>query len=180
VLKNILGQPAPPPPPNVPAIEPDIRGSVTIREQLAKHRQIASCASCHRQIDPPGFALEGFDAIGGGREHYRSLGSGRRVDVLVDGLRVRYLQGPSVDASGELADGRKFANFLEFKKMLLQDKDQIARCLTEKLLAYSTGGGIRLADRQVVDEIVAHSRSNNYAFRSLIHAVVQSPIFLNK
>ncbi len=180
VLKNILGQPAPPPPPNVPAIEPDIRGSVTIREQLAKHRQIASCASCHRQIDPPGFALEGFDAIGGRRDHYRSLGSGRRVEVLVNEMRVRYLQGPGVDDSGELADGRKFANFSEFKKLLLQDKDQIAHCLTEKLLAYSTGGGIHLADRPVVDEIVAHSRSNNYAFRSLIHAVVQSRIFLNK
>jgi mono/diheme cytochrome c family protein len=180
VLKNILGQPAPPPPPNVPAIEPDLRGSVTIREQLAKHRQVASCASCHRLIDPPGFALEGFDAIGGRRDHYRSLGSGRRVEVLVNEMRVRYLQGPAVDESGELADGRKFANFSEFKKLLLQDKDQIARCLAEKLIAYSTGGGIRLADRPVVDDIVAHSRSNNYAFRSLIHEVVQSRIFLNK
>ncbi len=180
ILKNILGRPAPPPPPNVPALEPDIRGAVTIREQLAKHRQDASCASCHNKIDPPGFALEGFDAIGGRRDFYRAIGGGQPIDLTVHGRRVRYRQGPSVDASGELADGKKFTHVAEFKKLLLADKDQIARCLTEKLLVYSTGGGIRLADQPAIDEIVQRARDKNFGLRSLIHEVVQSRIFVNK
>src|SRR4029077_13129544 len=79
VLDRILGTPPPRPPADVPAIEPDIRGATTIREQLAKHRQIATCANCHAKIDPPGFALESFDVIGGWRENYRT--SGRRQTV---------------------------------------------------------------------------------------------------
>src|SRR6201984_2671932 len=66
VMDRLLGQPPEPPPPNIPAIEPDVRGAKTIREQLAKHRSIAACASCHAKMDPPGFALESFDVIGGG------------------------------------------------------------------------------------------------------------------
>jgi hypothetical protein len=181
VLKNIIGRPSPPPPPNVPAVEPDIRGTTTIRDQLAKHRQIASCASCHSKIDPPGFALECFDPIGNLREHYRVLNdTGKRVDVFVKGNHVRYRQGPPVDASGEMPDGKRFKNIFEFKKVLLEDKDQLARCLTEKLVTYATGGRIRPADRQVVNELVASIREKNYGLRSLIHEITQSPIFLNK
>ncbi len=72
VMERILGLPVPPPPPGVPAVEPDIRGATTIREQLAKHRNSESCAGCHAKIDPPGFALESFDVIGGWRERYRA------------------------------------------------------------------------------------------------------------
>ena len=79
VLDRILGTPPPPPPDNVPAIDPDIRGARTIREQLAKHRSIESCAACHRKIDPPGFALESFDCIGGWRDNYRATGLGENV-----------------------------------------------------------------------------------------------------
>ena len=83
VMERILGTPPPKPPADVPSIEPDIRGATTIREQLAKHRQIASCANCHNKIDPPGFALESFDVIGGWREQYRTTGNGDRKDVIV-------------------------------------------------------------------------------------------------
>src|SRR5262249_8636909 len=76
VLDRLLGQPPAPPPPNIPAVEPDVRGATTIREQLDKHRSQAVCASCHAKIDPPGFALEEFDVIGGRRARYRSLGTG--------------------------------------------------------------------------------------------------------
>src|SRR5438445_5695823 len=79
VLERILGTPPPKPPPDVPAIDPDIRGATTIRQQLAKHRQLASCANCHAKIDPPGFALESFDVIGGFREYYRTSGNGKPV-----------------------------------------------------------------------------------------------------
>ena len=92
----ILGTPAPPPPPDVPAIEPDIRGATTIKEQLSRHRDIASCASCHRKIDPPGFALENFDVIGGWRDNYRALVEPR------PGARAKLSDGPPVDTADEL------------------------------------------------------------------------------
>ena len=72
VMKRLLGEPLPPPPPDVPAFEPDTRGATTIRAQLDKHRNLAACASCHSRMDPPGFALENFDVIGGWRERYRA------------------------------------------------------------------------------------------------------------
>ena len=79
ITERILGQPVPPPPPAVPAVEPDIRGATTIREQLDKHRTQATCSACHARIDPPGFALESFDVFGGWRDHYRALGDGEKV-----------------------------------------------------------------------------------------------------
>src|SRR4029077_7203288 len=106
VLDRILGTPPPRPPADVPAIEPDIRGATTIREQLAKHRSVASCNSCHAKIDPPGFALESFDVIGGWRDYYRTSGNGKAV--LVDGRRMPYLQGKKVDPADVLEDGRRF------------------------------------------------------------------------
>jgi hypothetical protein len=95
VLDRILGTPPSPPPANVGIIEPDIRGTTTIREQLEAHRSIASCAACHAEIDPPGFALESFDCIGGWRDRYRSTGNGE--EVIVDGRRMHYLHGQPVD-----------------------------------------------------------------------------------
>src|SRR5262249_19557770 len=139
VTDRILGTPAPKPPADVPALEPDIRGATTIREQLARHRQIASCASCHRQIDPPGFALESFDVIGGWREQYRTTGDGDRTDVLVEGRRMPYRMGRKVDPSDRLPDGSSFQNIDELKLLLLKDKDRLARALARKLLTYATG-----------------------------------------
>ena len=145
VLDRILGTPPPKPTVDVEAVEPDIRGATTIREQLAKHRQRAECASCHVKIDPPGFALESFDVIGGWRDYYRSVGKGE--PVVVNGRKMRYLKGPDVDAADVLPDGRQFKNIDEFKQLLLKDKDQLARALTEKLLSYATGGAPAKADR---------------------------------
>jgi hypothetical protein len=180
VMDNLLGQPVPPPPPDVPAVEPDIRGAVTIREQLAKHRQLAECASCHRKIDPAGFALENFDVIGGWREQYRSLAAGDKVKVKVDGLNVKYFHGRTVDPGDVLADGRKFANKDELKTLLLSDHDHISRCVAEKLLIYATGAGPQFADRQVIEDIVVKARERDRGLRTILHEVVQSPAFLNK
>ena len=105
VLDRILGTPPPKPTVDVGAVEPDIRGATTIREQLAKHRQVATCASCHVKIDPPGFALESFDVIGGWRENYRSIGEGK--PAIVNGRRDALQVGPPVDASDVLPDGRR-------------------------------------------------------------------------
>ncbi len=184
VLDRILGTPAPPPPQDVPAIEPDIRGAKTIREQLAKHREIASCANCHAKIDPAGNALENFDVIGGWRTSYRVVpGKGwpqMKIAAPLHGKAVGVGKGPPVQAADELPRGRKFADVDGFKKLVLENPDQFARNLTQKLLVYGTGHGIEFADRPAVETIVAEVRAKNYGFRTLIHALVQSPTFRSK
>jgi hypothetical protein len=178
VLERILGTPPPRPPENVAALEPDIRGATTIREQLAKHRQIASCASCHVRIDPPGFALESFDVIGGWRDHYRTSGNGK--PVFLEGRMAPYLEGPKVDPADALSDGRHFSNIDELKQLLLEDKDQIARALTKKLVTYATGGAPEAADQPRIGAIVDKVRDKNYGFRCLIHEIVESELFRTK
>jgi hypothetical protein len=178
VLDRILGTPPPRPPADVPAVEPDTRGATTIREQLAKHRQVESCAGCHAKIDPPGFALESFDVIGGWRENYRTTGRGEAVTV--DGRRMPYHKGPKVDPADVLADGRKFANIDEFKLLLLKDKDQLARALTEKLLTYATGATLSAADRAEIEGIVGRVREKKYGVRALVHEIVRSEGFRSK
>ncbi len=178
VLDRILGTPPPKPPENIAALEPDTRGATTIRQQLAKHRQIDSCASCHSKIDPPGFALESFDVIGGWRDYYRTSGNGK--PVMLEGRRMNYLQGPKIDPADVMSDGRAFQNIDELKQLLLADKDQIARSLAIKLLTYATGGAPEQADLPQIDAIVATVRERNYGFRSLIHEVVASELFRKK
>lgn len=171
VLRNILGKPPDPPPPNAGAIEPDIRGAKTIREQLDKHRRDASCSSCHVKIDPLGFALESFDVTGGWRDKYRVLGGPNLAMTR---------NGPKVETDAALFDGRAFRDIDELKKLLVEDKDTLARCLTEKLLIYATGRGLRYSDRALVKDIVAKNRGKNHGLRSLIHEIVQSQMFLDK
>jgi hypothetical protein len=178
ILERILGTPPPPPPGDVPSLEPDIRGATTIRQQLAKHRELAACAGCHAKIDPPGFALESFDVIGGWREHYRSTGNGKAV--FVDGRRMPYLQGPKVDPADVLADGRRFRDIDELKELLLSDKDQLARALTDKLVTYATGAAPQTADRAEIDRIISKVRDKDYGLRTLVHEIVQSDLFRNK
>jgi mono/diheme cytochrome c family protein len=178
VLDRILGTPPPKPPADVPAVEPDIRGATTIREQLAKHRQVASCATCHSKIDPPGFALESFDVIGGWRERYRT--SGRGKPVTVDGRKMPYLEGPTVDPADVLPDGRRFQNIDELKQLLLADKDQLARAVASRLVTYATGAPPTSGDGEELDALIAKAREHQYGFRALIHALVQSRLFQNK
>jgi len=186
VLDRILGRPVPPPPPNVPAVEPDIRGATTIRDQLAKHRATENCAGCHARIDPPGFALENYDVIGGWRERYRIVTDQKnRVNNRVGPLG-KYLKGYefglglAVDAGDALPDGRKFADLVEFKKLLLTDPEQIARCLTEKLVTYATGQPVGFSDHAAVGRILTEAKGADYGLRSLVHAVVGSELFRNK
>lgn len=178
VLDRILDTPPSPPPANVGIIEPDIRGTTTIREQLDAHRAVETCAACHSRIDPPGFALESFDCIGGWRDHYRSTGNGERV--VIDGERMRYLRGKPVDSSGTTPDDRPFENIDEFKQLLLDNTDQIAGALTRKLVTYATGGAPTRLDDPEIEAIVEEVRDEDYGLRSLVHAVVQSEMFRNK
>ncbi len=184
VLERIMGTPASPPPPGIPAIEPDIRGATTVRQQLKQHRKVASCASCHAKIDPPGVALENFDVIGGWREHYRAIDP-ETADIKVNylpnqPLPKKFKQGLPVDASDKFSDGRRFQDIREFKRLLLEDEDQIARNLVEKLVVYATGAPITFADREEIEQILDQTRDSGHGVRSLIHAVVQSEMFRAK
>jgi hypothetical protein len=161
----------------VPPLEPDIRGAKTLREQLARHRNNAKCAACHAKIDPPGFALESFDVIGGWRDYYRVSNWGAGVKEVPGKL---YLRGHNVDATGETADGRTFQNIDEFKQLLLRDKDQIARALCERLVTYATGGAPEPADKPEIEAIVAKVRTKNHGLRTLVHEIIQSKMFRNK
>jgi hypothetical protein len=178
VMDRILGMPPPKPPADVPALQPDIRGATTIREQLAKHRQNAACAGCHNKIDPPGFALESFDVIGGWREQYRTTGNGK--EVIIDGRRMPYHLGRKVDPSDVLPDGSRFQDSDDLKRLLLKDKDRLARALCGKLVTYATGAAPEAADAAEIDAIVTKVRQKNYGLRSLVHEIVQSRLFQTK
>jgi len=181
VMTRLLGKPPPPPPPNVPALDPDIRGATTIREQLAKHRNQETCAACHRNIDPAGFALESFDVMGAWRDRYRAFGNGDPVKGIGhNGLKYRFCLGPAVAPSGELPDGRRFQDVQELKHCLLQDDAQLARNLVRQLVIYATGAPIQFSDRSQIANILARTRSSGYGVRSIIQEIVQSDLFLNK
>jgi hypothetical protein len=181
VMKHLLGQTPSPPPPDVGSIEPDTRGATTVRQQLAAHRNSATCAACHRTIDPPGFALESFDVIGGWRLCYRSQDRGDKPWYKLHGRPIHeYKLGPIVDAHGELASGQTFKNIDDFKQLLLAQKEQVARALVRNLLVYGTGAGIQFADRDEVEAILTRGRARDYGLRSLLHEVVQSSTFRTK
>jgi hypothetical protein len=179
VMARILGQPPEPPPPNIPAVEPDVQGAKTIREQLDKHRSDATCASCHAKIDPAGFALEAFDVIGGFRERYRSLGEGDPAPRgLIDPfIGIGFKLGPAVDPSGVLPDGRKFKDFSELADLLAAHPEGLLRNLAQQLMIYSTGRDMLFGDRDAMAAIVASTQKNGGGIRSLIHEIVQSSLF---
>ncbi|MEE2989030.1 MAG: DUF1592 domain-containing protein [Planctomycetota bacterium] len=158
LLEKLLGYTPPPPPPDVPAIEPDIRGAVTIREQLEKHRESPTCAECHRKIDPLGFALENFDAIGGWRDAYE--------------------EKTPIDSAGTLPGGDSFRTVPEFRKLLVNRQDQFTRCLTEKLLTYALGRTLEVGDRPGIDRICKEMAGTDKGLQDLIQTIVASESFL--
>jgi hypothetical protein len=179
VLDRLLGRPPEPPPPNIPAVEPDVRGATTIREQLDKHRNNTACAGCHAKMDPPGFALEEFDVIGGQRTRYRSLGTGDpaprgNIDPFIG---IGFKLGPKVDSSGALPDGRAFAGFREFRDLLAADKDALLTNLARRLAVYATGRGVSFADRDEIAAVVTATNQRGGGVRTLMHELVESRLF---
>jgi hypothetical protein len=154
ILENLLNAPPPAPPPGVPTLDESKSGqTASLRMQMEEHRKNPTCASCHSRMDPLGFGLENFNAIGAWRTE--------------DGKFP-------VDASGTLPDGRTFRTPAELKVLLRQDRDVFARALTEKLLIYAVGRGLERYDRPTVAEIVARLPAQDYRFSILVSGIVNS------
>jgi hypothetical protein len=161
VLENLLDSPPSPPPPDVPAIEPDVRGATTVREQLAKHRQVETCNQCHRRIDPWGFGLENFDPIGQWRTHYR--GSKKQKPV---------------DSNGTMPNGDSFEGVSGVQKALLEREQQLTHALAAKLLTHATGQPTSIAGKLALDQIVEANMKGKNGVRDLIEKICTSPVFL--
>ncbi|MEE8350107.1 MAG: DUF1592 domain-containing protein [Acidobacteriota bacterium] len=155
VLENILGTPPPPPPPNVPALqEPNRDGkALTMRERMEEHRANPACASCHSRMDPLGFAMENFDAIGGWRTTEA---------------------GSPIDSSGVLPDGTQFQGTSGLRKVLLGRREEFTRTVTDKLLTYALGRGAEFFDAPAVRSIMREAARDDYRWSSLIMGIVKS------
>lgn len=182
VMARLLGQEPDPPPANVAAIEPDVRGASTIREQLDKHRSNTVCASCHAKMDPAGFALESFDVIGGWRDRYRSIGEGDNaprgsIDPFIG---ISFKLGPKVDPSGVLPDERTFKDVSELQAILAADPSRLLSNLAQQFAIYGAGRPLGFADRDAVSAITSEVQKRGGGVRTLLHAVVQSELFQAK
>jgi hypothetical protein len=156
ILENLIGSPPPPPPPNVPPLDakPGAKPR-TIRERMASHRA-PGCVSCHQLIDPPGFALEGFDAVGAWRTQEA---------------------GAPIDASSRLADGREVNGVADLRNALAARPEAFVQVLTEKLMTYALGRGLQYYDMPVVRAIVRDSKAKNYTFTSVVLGITESVPF---
>ncbi len=158
IMDAVLGTPPPPPPPNVPELPETLSDEKpkTLRERLEIHRENPACASCHDRIDPLGFGLENFDAIGRWRDKD---------------------EGQFIDASGQLSNGDQFDGPDGLKQILLKRKDDFIRHLTAKMLGYALGRGLVMEDYCTVDQIVEQLKQNDYKAQTLIWGIIQSVPF---
>ncbi|HET9863831.1 MAG TPA: DUF1592 domain-containing protein, partial [Steroidobacteraceae bacterium] len=182
ITERIMGIETRPPPPTVKAVEPDIRGAVTIRQQLARHRDNPTCASCHRKMDPPGFALESFDVMGAHRERYRAVAENVKPvpGYGLNGQAFAFHYGLPVDSTGELPDGRSFRDVREFKRLIAGDELTIARNLANQLVTYATGAPVRYTDRPEFERILERARKRHYGVRTLVEEIIRSELFQTK
>ena len=157
ILENILGTPPPPPPPNVPALKENGAAGQSMRERMNSHRANPVCATCHSRMDPLGFALENFDAIGR--------------------WRIRAEDGRPIDASGALPDGTKFDGPSELRALLVRNPEQFVTVVTEKMLIYALGRGIEYDDASTVRSVVRGAASSRYRVADLIVGLVNSAPF---
>jgi hypothetical protein len=156
-----MNTPPPPPPPNVPGLEESNRGKDTatksVREQLELHRQNSVCASCHRLIDPPGFALENFNSVG----QWRAT-----TDF-----------GAKIDAEGVLADGARLSGPVQLRQAIVGRPEAFATVITERMMTYALGRGLQPADMPVVRGIVKKSAAKDYRLSAIVNEIVASASF---
>jgi hypothetical protein len=158
VLDNLLGTPPPEPPPNVPSLDDEKRKLTgSLRQQMEQHRNDPNCASCHARMDPIGFGLENFNAIGAWRDK--------------DGEAA-------INASGELVSGESFAGAVELTTILAnQKRSDFLRCMADKMLTYALGRGTEYYDAPAIERIVQRMEKSDYRFSELVKGVVESAPF---
>ncbi len=158
VLEQILGAPPPPPPPDVPELEEQGQAITagSLRQRLEEHRKNVACANCHAKMDPIGFALENFNAVGAFRSKDGEF---------------------AVDASGEFADGRKFSGPEDLKTIIKERKAEFTRCLAEKMMIYALGRGLEYYDLPTIDRVVKMTMENDFKFSVLITQIIRSQAF---
>jgi hypothetical protein len=157
ILANLLGTPPPPPLPNVPALKDNtVSSTLSVRERLAEHRANAQCASCHNMMDPAGFCLENFDAVG----------RWRTVE-----------EGQPIDNSGGLPDGSKFTGVAGLEQGLLNRPEIFVSTLTEKLMTYALGRGMEYYDAPAIRKIVHDAQAKDFCFSSIIVGIAESTPF---
>jgi len=157
ILKNLVGSPPPPPPDNVPALtENTVSAELSIRDRLAQHRADPNCAGCHKLMDPVGFALENFDAIG----RWRELEAGRPVD-----------------ASGQMPDGSQFVGVEGLEQTLLKSPELFVGTMTEKLLTYALGRGVDYHDAPAIRRIVREAEKDGFRFSAIVLGITHSVPF---
>jgi len=168
VLDVLFNDPPNPPPPNAGEVEPNIRGAnLTVRERLDQHREIESCANCHRTLDPYGLGLENFNVVGLWR-------------TKQDGEREYWPDTAKIDASGRFPNGAEFAGLEDYKRGLVGMSDRFLRGFSEKMFIYALARTVEPSDRETIDELVSAMKKNGESPRSLIKAVVTSEAFLTK
>jgi hypothetical protein len=163
ILEKILNDPSPSPPPNVPQLNEASKKPVSVRDAVKLHQSKAQCASCHAKLDPIGFGLENFNAIGQWR----------------DKEKVGKKSIP-VQTTGTLPGKRKFQNLKGYKQLLMSQKDQLAHSLVEGIMAYGLGRSIEFSDRDTIEHLVKQLRQQNYQARALVHGLVQHKLFQHK
>lgn len=179
IMEKLLGQPPPPPPKSVPAVEPDIRGATTIRDLLAKHTSLKSCAACHAKFDAIGFAMENFDVMGAWRDRYRGMERGEKITGIDPaGHPYTYFVGQPVDASSKLPTGESFHDIHDVKRLLTANPRQLAKNLLEHLVLHATGTPVGFADREEIETLLDACAADGFRVKDLIKALVQSRIFL--
>ena len=168
VSENMFGIQPPPPPDEVPAIDPDVSGATNIRERLAKHRADVACAECHRKIDPLGFSLESFDPVGRWRTKY-------------PGTSKSNASKSEIDCSGEFPSGEKYEDFAEFKRIVSHTRQNLfERHLIRQFLAYATGRLMESSDDVVIDELHRKIQEGGLGLRTLITECIMSDIFRSR
>lgn len=170
VLENILGDAPPPPPASVPAITPDTRGAKTIRDLMKAHTSEEKCAGCHKKLDPIGFVLENYDAIGQWRDVYPIHTAGPKGTTVIK-------PGPPVDATATMPDGTPLKDVLDLKNYVVAHIDQFAGCLAEKLFLYGTGRVPDYAERKSLHLAANRVLKEKGGFRDLLLAVIESEAF---
>jgi hypothetical protein len=158
-LENLLASPPPPPPPTVPSLKTENAKSgepLTLRQAMVQHRADPACANCHARMDPIGFAMENFDAVGQWRDH--------------DGANA-------IDVSSKLPDGTVVDGLAGVKQLLLNDPQRFVGAMTQKLLMYGIGRNVQYFDAPAVRKIVRDAAANNYKFDALVLGVVNSAPF---